>query len=203
MSTQVIQGATSCGCGGKKDEAIGTCGLPQDTASEAPVAKKELTVELLFLDLNTCAPCRGAQASLEEALPEVGQVLGAAGVAVTLRKVQVESLEQAEALRFVSSPTIRVNGRDIQFDVHESRCNTCSAIAGTAVDCRSWYYQGKLYSAPPKAMIIEAILRALYGGDEGAPGAIPVYEAPENLKRFFAARGATGASSTNSVSIMK
>jgi hypothetical protein len=37
---------------------------------------------------------------------------------------------------------------------------------------------------PPKAMIIEAILREIYGGKFGAPLS-GEYVLPENLKKFF------------------
>jgi hypothetical protein len=92
------------------------------------------------------------------------------------------------ALGFVSSPTIRLNGRDIQLDVRENLCESCGDLCGEDMDCRVWVYQGKEYSTPPKAMIIDAILREVYGGAAMAPQTPPKIEAlPENLRRFFAA----------------
>ena len=88
----------------------------------------------------------------------------------------------------MSSPTIRLNGRDIELAVTESHCNTCSQLSGTDVDCRSWQYQGQTHSTPPKAMVIEAILRSLYGGADGGPDESLDYEVPENLRRFFVAK---------------
>jgi len=37
---------------------------------------------------------------------------------------------------------------------------------GRDVDCREWVYQGKEYTASPKAMIIDAIFREVYGGPD-------------------------------------
>lgn len=185
VKERVVEEKTACGCAGNQGQETGACGL---SPREAPAAgNKEIVIELLYLDLEVCDPCRGAEASLEEAIAEVGQVLRATGTEVTLRKIHVESLEQAEALRFVSSPTIRVGGRDIQMEVQESHCHTCSELSGTDVDCRSWVYQGQTYSTPPKAMVIEAILRALYGGADEESTPHP-YTVPENLQRFFAAK---------------
>ncbi|NLI14188.1 MAG: DUF2703 domain-containing protein [Peptococcaceae bacterium] len=141
----------------------------------------------MYLDLNVCVPCRGTEARLEEAVSDVSRVLEATGVEVEVRKIHVQSEEQALALGFVSSPTIRVNGRDIQLEVKESLCESCGDLCGDEVDCRVWGYQGKEYSVPPKGLIIEAILREVYKEpNEGAVNVKPLTKVPENLKRFFA-----------------
>jgi hypothetical protein len=132
-------------------------------AGEAPAGRRQLTIELLDLDLSQCAPCRGADASLEQALAQASEVFRGAGVDVEVRKIHVQSQEQAEVLGFVSSPTIRINERDIQPAVQESHCSSCSSLAGTDVNCRSWLDQGQEHSVPPPAMIIEALLREIYG----------------------------------------
>jgi hypothetical protein len=148
-----------------------------------------MDIEFLFLDLEVCEPCRGTDSSLEEALVEVSHVLEATGIEVNVRKIHVQSAEQALELGFVSSPTIRVNGRDIQLEVKESLCPSCGDLCGGDVDCRVWVYRGKEYSVPPKGLIIEAILREVYSkqSDTAAKPA-PLSELPENLKNFFAAK---------------
>jgi hypothetical protein len=119
----------------------------------------------------------------------VAQVLKATGVDVNVRKIHVQSEEQARELGFVSSPTIRINGQDIQLDVKEALCDSCGDLCGDTVDCRIWTYQGKEYTAPPKGMIIDAILREVYGGiKESTKKHAKTVEVPENLKRFFAAK---------------
>ncbi|ADG81348.1 DUF2703 domain-containing protein [Thermincola potens] len=152
-------------------------------------SKRHLDIEFLYLDLSTCTWCRSTESSLDEAIAEVAKVLQAAGVDVNVRKIHIQSEEQARELGFVSSPTIRINGRDIQMDVKESKCESCGDLCGEDVDCRIWTYQGREYTAPPKGMIIDAILREVYGGaKEGMQMPVPPGEVPENLKKFFAGR---------------
>lgn len=150
-------------------------------------AERKLEIELLYLDLDVCERCQGTEKSLEEALAEVSRVLEATGVEVEVKKIHVQSEEQARQLGFVSSPTIRINGRDIQLEVRESLCESCGDLCGENVNCRVWVYQGREYTVPPKGMIIEAILRAVYGRPAEAGQEQP-RELPENLRRFFAGR---------------
>ena len=99
-------------------------------------------------------------------------------------------MEQAVSLGFLSSPTLRINGRDLQLDFKENYCATCSQVSGTQTDCRVWLYQGEEYSAPPKAMIIEAVLQEVYGSTQSEPAKIVRPEnALENLARFFESKG--------------
>jgi len=106
-----------------------------------------------------------------------------------VQKLHVQSEEQARELGFISSPTIRLNGKDIQLEVKESLCESCGEIAGENIDCRVWIWQGQEYTAPPKGMIIEAILQEVYGGAKEQPQAPPTTrDVPDNLKRFFAAK---------------
>jgi hypothetical protein len=52
---------------------------------------------------------------LETALRTVQSVLEASGTIVNMRKALVDSEDMARRLKFVSSPTIRVNGRDMHW----------------------------------------------------------------------------------------
>jgi glutaredoxin len=153
----------------------------------------------MYLDLDVCERCQGAKKNLEEAVSEVSRVLEAAGAEVNVHKVHVTSEDQARKLGFRSSPTIRINGKDIQLDVRESLCESCGDLCGEDVDCRVWVYQGREYTVPPKRMIIDAILREIYGGTgkEDSKGSDTSREVPENLKRFFRARAKKEAN-TNS-----
>lgn len=182
--------AGSCCCTPSAPTGQSSCCAPQeiDPSITSP-EKRSLEIEFLYLDLNVCVPCRGTESSLEEAISEVSRVLEATGIEVHVRKIHVQTEEQALALGFVSSPTIRINGRDIQLEVRESLCESCGDLCGDDVDCRVWVYRGKEYSVPPKGLIIEAILREVYK-EPGEDAAIQprLTELPENLKRFFAAR---------------
>ena len=55
----------------------------------------------------------------EPALELVRRVITENGVAATVRRVDVPDAEAAAAQRFLGSPTIRVNGRDIEPGVTE------------------------------------------------------------------------------------
>lgn len=148
--------------------------------------EKKLLIEFMYIDLTVCDRCLGTDASLEEAIAEVANLLKATGYEIEVRKILVESEDQARELGFVSSPTIRINGKDIQLNVKENLCESCGDVCGEEVDCRVWVWQGQEYTTPPKAMIVDAILRHMYGGQQ-APHAI-AKEVPDNLKKFFAAK---------------
>ncbi|KUG03960.1 ferredoxin [hydrocarbon metagenome] len=160
----------------------GCCGSIADIA----IDKRKIVIDFLFLDLSVCTRCQGTDTNLDEALVEVSKVLEATGTEVVLNKVNVISEELAAKYKFVSSPTIRVNGHDIQMEVKESLCESCGDLCGDEVDCRVWVYQGKEYTVPPKAMIIEAILKEVYGGNRGDNVDEQEYVMPENLKHFYA-----------------
>lgn len=171
-----------CSCG------PGCCGsIPDNIVKEIHVDKKQIVIDFLYLDLSICTRCQGTDNSLDEALSEIAKVLEATGNEVVVNKVEVNTEELAIAYKFVSSPTIRVNGHDIQMDVKESLCESCGDLCGDEVDCRVWVYEGQEYGVPPKAMIIESILKAVYGGYLGVPVSEQEYTLPENLKRFYAA----------------
>jgi hypothetical protein len=157
---------------------------------DAPASTHELVIDFLYLDLETCTRCRGTDANLDAALGEVGRVLDAAGVNVSMRKSLVASAEQAQTLGFVSSPTIRINGQDIALELRESTCGECGeacACEGT-IDCRVWVWQGQDYTEAPTAMIVDAILREVNAGAKRAVASPPVAAVPENLERFFAGK---------------
>jgi len=115
------------------------------------------------------------------------------GVDVTINKVHIDSEEKAIQYKFVSSPTIRVNSRDIQLEVRESLCQSCGDLCGEEVDCRVWVYDEKEYSVPPKAMIIDAILKEIYSDNKASiDSGVNIdkeYQVPENLKKFFRSMG--------------
>ena len=143
-----------------------------------------LEIELLYLNLDTCDRCQNADRNLDAALEATTDVLKLAGHDVAVRKTHVTSEEDAAALGFVSSPTIRVNGRDIALAVEESRCSACSRLAATDVGCRTWNWQGEQHSSPPTGMIVDAILRGIYGRD---PAAAPTRGDGGSVRRFLAA----------------
>jgi len=176
-----------------KSNSMSNCSCTSGCCVDArgiQTGKRRITIDFLYLDLDVCERCQDTDTSLDEALAEVARVLEMTGVEVRVNKVNVINEELARAYRFVSSPTIRVNGRDIQMEVKESLCESCGDLCGDEVDCRVWVYQGREYTAPPRAMIVEAILKEVYGGDSANRAeqeAEQEYVIPENLRRFYAA----------------
>lgn len=63
-----------------------------------------MRIEVLYFD-----GCPGH----ERLMPRLGALLAGAGVADPVELVQVESLEDAERQRFLGSPTLRVDGVDV------------------------------------------------------------------------------------------
>ncbi len=182
-----------CGCINTDDNNTSCCptGFSCCTPEEPAKQPRRLEIEFLYLDLSLCQRCRETESTLAEAVAEVARVLEAAGIQVTVRNIHVQTEEQARELGLVSSPTIRINGEDIQLDARESLCESCGDLCGTDVDCRVWAYQGQEYTVPPKAMIIEAILKEVYGGgsnDKKPSASRRTQDIPDNLKRFFAAK---------------
>ena len=154
------------------------------SSNKPDINKRELIIDFLYLDVTVCERCQDTDMSLDEAISDVANVLEAAGIDVKINKINVLSEELAIKHRFLTSPTIRINGKDIQMDYEESLCESCGDLCGDEVDCRVWIYQGKEYTKPPKAMIIEAILKEVYGGSSERQEQ-KEYEIPENLKKFY------------------
>ena len=157
-------------------------------ATAAPTVTRQLSIDFLFLDLTTCTRCRGTDRSLETALTQVASLLRVTGIGVVVNKVQVVTEDQARDLRFVSSPTIRVDGSDIALELRESSCGSeaCSDGCGDHIACRIWVHEGREYTEPPVAMVVDGILRHVYGSE---PASVTgPYAVPENLRRFFAGR---------------
>jgi hypothetical protein len=79
-----------------------------------------------------------------------------------------------------------VNGKDIALDLRESACDDCGEICGSkgGVNCRVWAWRGREYLEAPKAMIVDALLKA-YSDAESAPEPSAPYRMPENLRMFF------------------
>ena len=148
-------------------------------------AKKKLLIEYLYLDLSTCDRCIGTDVVLDEVVAALRPALELAGYAVDYQKCEMTTAELAEQYHFLSSPTILVNGQDIFGPVLESDCGCCGDIAGVAVDCRVFLYEGKTYEVPTKEMLADAILKSL--GRAPACACEP-YMLPENLKRFYAGK---------------
>ena len=129
---------------------------------------KIVVIEYLYLDLNTCGSCAQTEDVLESVLDELRHAFKIAGYDLEYHKVLIETAEMATAYRFLSSPTIRVNGRDIWNLVKVNNCGCSENIDGTqlaemlAEEIIKWALIPKL----PSFLLDEYVL-------------------PDDLKRFF------------------
>jgi hypothetical protein len=154
-------------------------------------AAKKIEIEFLYLELDGCTRCRGTDANLETAIRTVQSVLEASGNIINVRKALVGSEAMVRSVEFVSSPTIRVNGRDIALELRETPCDSCTEACGCngSVNCRVWLHGGKEYNEAPVPLIVNALLTEIYGTQNRAhPVAPEKFVVPDNLKRFFAAK---------------
>jgi hypothetical protein len=149
--------------------------------------RRTVAIDFLFLDLSTCGRCQGSGVNIKDAVAAVEGVLQATGAQVEVRRIQVTDVDQARELEFVSSPTIRVNGRDIAPESRESECGADGCGCGPGASCRVWTYRGHEYPEAPVGLIVDAILSELYAGATEAPSPSPAYELPDKLVRVLAA----------------
>lgn len=156
---------TACDCGGEE-------------------ADKKILVEYLYLDLQTCDRCIGTDKVLDEVMNVLTPAFRLAGYRVEYSKKEMKTAEIAIVHRFLASPTIRVNGKDVFQKIEENSCGCCSEISGTDVECRVFEHNGESYEIPKADMLADAILKAAYiTEDTGCT--CQDYELPDNLKEFF------------------
>ena len=146
----------------------------------------KLDIELLYIDIDTCDRCQGSDRALAEAIAELQPILLSLGWKIECKKILIENEAQAELLHFSSSPTIRIDGCDIQPHGNETNCTACGDLCGDEIDCRIWQWRGQQYTEPPKEMLIDAILRSIYQPKQSESQ--ECYQLPKNLKRFFAGK---------------
>lgn len=152
--------------------------------------EKQLRIEFLYLDLDACSRCQDTEEKLDQAMALLMGPLATMGYKMQVEKVNVNTLALAEAWRFESSPTIRVNGWDILGEVKENRCSDCSDISGVETTCRVFEYDGGTYDNPPTGMILEGILKHLFQPAKAPETA--AFEVPDNLKAFYEAEASCG-----------
>lgn len=102
-----------------------------------------MTLELLYL---AGCPNHGATVDM------VHSVLQAEGVSAAVRQILIASREEATALQFPGSPTLRVNGADVERFTGE--------LAAMGLACRTYFVQGKAQGLPPRSLVVKAIRAA-------------------------------------------
>lgn len=89
-----------------------------------------------------------------EALANLSEVLRAEGLSVEIDEVEVGDIRMAEAAGFRGSPTIRIDGRDIEGEPKE--------LSEFGMACRL-YAGERQQGVPPRKMIRDAVRRNLRG----------------------------------------
>lgn len=163
------------------------CSSSDADAAAAHKAKKVLSIDLVVIDLTTCKRCVPTGDQLRRAVHLLEPVAEALGIELKYRSIVVQTPQEAKAHALLSSPTIRLNGRDIDQDIRESLCESCRDLTANSipVDCREWHYRGRVYNAAPLPLLIEAIMCAMLDIDRPPVVPAPIETLPENLQRYF------------------
>jgi hypothetical protein len=98
-------------------------------------------IEVLYVD-----DCPG-HAELRERLP---RLLEAAGLRAEIAEIRIGGDRQARAARFPGSPTVRVNGRDVD-------ATAAGPEAGYGLCCRLYATDEGLAHSPPDELILAAL----------------------------------------------
>lgn len=101
------------------------------------------SVELLYFD--GCPTYKKAQQDIDDVLRE-------SGINAEVAMLKVESEEDAERLRFLGSPTVRVNGVDVDPSARESK--------DYGLRCRVYRVGGKIGGSPSREMLGKALREA-------------------------------------------
>lgn len=86
----------------------------------------------------------------KETLKTINKVEKELNITLTVKKTKITTDEEAKRHKFPGSPTVRINGVDIDPAAKE----TVGYIG-----CRIYMYEGRTYEYPPKKMIKTAIKR--------------------------------------------
>jgi hypothetical protein len=111
------------------------CGIATaQKTNQSTKGKEKMRIELLYF--NSCP-------SYKQALANIKAALKAKNLQAELKLINVESEEQAEKVGFQGSPSVRINGKDLE-----------GRDEGFSFSCRLYYVNGKPTVAPSKEEII-------------------------------------------------
>src|SRR3990167_7206749 len=102
-------------------------------------------MKIQLLHTADCHAWKNSLSVLEEALR-------AKDVEVKYEIVLIETQDQAQTYKFAGSPTILIDGIDVDPIAQSIKQYSVSS-------CRPYFYQGKTYDYPPKEMILEALTK--------------------------------------------
>jgi len=107
--------------------------------------KNNNVVEILYTD---------ACPFWKETLNTISQVMKELNVTIPIKKTRIANEEEAKCLKFPGSPTVRLNGVDIDPAFKETT---------GYIGCRLYFYEGRTYEYPPKQMIKTAFQTMMKG----------------------------------------
>jgi protein-disulfide isomerase len=111
------------------------CGMASAQKANQPIKGKEkMRIELLYFD--SCPSYKVVLANIKAALKEKK-------LQAELKLINVESEEKAEKVGFQGSPSVRINGKDLE-----------GRDEGFSFSCRIYNVNGKPTVAPSKEAII-------------------------------------------------
>ncbi len=103
---------------------------------------RKLQIQILTID-----GCPNAALAGER----VAQAVASEGASADVEHVVVPTLEAARSLRFVGSPSVRINGEDVESEAQNRR--------DFGLTCRTYPVSGRLEGAPPEELIRAALRR--------------------------------------------
>jgi len=103
-----------------------------------------MKIELLYFD--GCPTYKTAAEDLRT-------LLGAKGISDEIKLLEVNSDEEAKKYKFLGSPTIRINGLDVEEKARDSEAY--------GLKCRIFMTDEGMATSPPKAMILKALNEAI------------------------------------------
>ena len=97
-------------------------------------------VELLVVD-----GCPNVDATLDRVRTAIGET----GIGASVQIVPIENDDQAKHLKFLGSPTVRIDGVDVD--------PSAASRDDYGLQCRVYNVRGRLEGAPPMAWILSAL----------------------------------------------
>ncbi len=122
-----------------------------------------MKIELLYI--LDCPWCLKTKKLIKESLSELR-------LKADIKEILIDSDEKAKKHNFAGSPTVRIDGKDIQEEVSKGQCLPCEELAESTKEttkfvkqecrcgCRIYLFKGKQYPYPPKELIKEAIKKS-------------------------------------------
>ncbi len=86
-----------------------------------------------------------------QAIERVKHVLSEEGIEAEINEIQITSEEEAQKYDFLGSPTIRIDGEDLESEEERQKGHTHTY--DTYDSCRIYNYEGQLYMIPHKETI--------------------------------------------------